>query len=199
MVTVHVRPEDLSRFMADNRDELLQNYMLLAEDTSDDFQIYLSMDMKSASLTIWLDNEVVWEEKIDISQNLDFSGALMEAYKRRLLLYFDKDHIGADDDLPFDDKDGQPFSAEEQDRLRDIEAAAEDFLSVLIEVSPEKAGLNKDDVDDLTYRVEKTLYDEYGIACWHPTQVGDSVVSFPFGEDSDSDFDPFEDSMVGMV
>ena len=166
MVTVHVKPDDLTGFWIDRADDLRNNYLLLAEDVADDYQIYITDEAKSTIISVWHDGSILYSYEIDCSHGISNKvlDTMVENYNKAL------SWIEDDDDDP---------EIEMLNRQSELEAALTEFLDVLTEGQTETL-LEQEDAEDLLIAIEEFLYCAYGIACWHPVKDdAGEIVEYP--------------------
>lgn len=186
MVIIHVVHDDLIKFWVDNADKLIDNYLLLAEDTDQNTQLYMSDDEKSTALTVWVNGAVKVTRNIQVLDNKTGGVAdqLLEAYDQLLAEFIDKDeeeeeYTDLSHIIPYYDF----LDIEDRVRLSNLRDAALEFLDVLIEGDAEKSGIDDVFIDEMISAVEEHL-SELGLFCWHPTPLENGVViEFPFDDE----------------
>lgn len=86
-----------------------------------------------------------------------------------------------------DDEGETELSKEDLDRNDELSDAAYDFISVLVDGTPEDFGLDLNDLDSVIGHVGIFLSEEYGISIRHPTVLeledgSREVIQYPYGE-----------------
>lgn len=169
-MAVNVQPSEVWEFFQQNRKELSEKYLLVASSDDGQVEIYITEENGMPFFTVDVNGEC--ESEADCVSKVN-----AENNYRELIGLFLEDEAGS-----------EIFQPDDLDRLDEINCAADDFIRVLIECSPEYACLEERDLDDIVSIVEQHLYDVYGISVRHPTIVenenGDAqVIQYPYGED----------------
>lgn len=190
MVRLEVNPSEIIDFWKEKLKELEQKWLLLASNDENNVEIFMTEEDGHPHFCVDYCGETVHEEDADLCIEAVY------VYRELLntFLYVSDEDEGAGDPQPPEEDTNSPFSAIQMDRIRDITCAAEDLLFVLLEDDLENFGLEEGDVADLVYRIEKTLFDEYGITVYHPYILEDeSITDFPFG-DPEEEWEEGEDA-----
>lgn len=170
-MAVDVQPSEVWEFFQQNRKELAEKYLLVASSDDGEVEIYLTEENGMPFFSVEVNGECESEADSVSKANAENN------YRELLSLFIDSDGSS------------ELFDDDELERLNEIQAAAEDFLSVLIGCYPEEACIEYDEIDQIVDLVEKFMYEECGIPIYHPTIEEDEatgtaqVVHYPYGED----------------
>ena len=163
MVTVHVKPEDLTKFWIDRADDLMTNYLLLAEDVENDYQVYITDESKSTVISVWHSGSITYSYHVDLSHGVSNKvlDAMVEYYEQAISLLRDDDEVSDE--------------VEMLNRQTQLETALTDFLDVLTEGQTDTI-LEMDTAESLLLSIEEFLYEVYGVPCWHPIMNDDGEI-----------------------
>lgn len=190
MVRLEVNPSEITDFWREKLEDLKQKWLLMASNDATHVEIFMTEEDGHPHFCVDYCEETVHEEDADLGMEAVY------VYRELLntFMYLSDEDDGAGDQQPREEDTKSPFSGIQMDRIRDITCAAEDFLVVLLEDDLENFGIEESGVEDLVYRFEEMLFDEYGITIYHPYIMEDgSVTDFPFGEPEDESFGEPED------
>lgn len=171
-MTVHVQPEGLWDFFKENRQSLLDNYMLIAEEQESLIEVYLTEERGFPYLRVEVDGQCEYER--DTVSKLDAE----EEYKEILSIFF-----GFED---AEDGDGV-FSYDDIMRLNEVHEAAYEFMAVLTGEPSAESMISEDDIDDIVGALVEYLAEQHGIQVRYPTIIEDDesglpvVVQYPYG------------------
>lgn len=171
-MTVHVQPERLWDFFKENRQSLLDNYMLIAEEQESLIEVYLTEERGFPYLRVEVDGQCEYER--DTVSKLDAE----EEYKEILSIFF-----GFED---AEDGDGV-FSYDDIMRLNEVQEAAYEFMAVLTGELSAESMISEDDIDDIVGALVEYLAEQHGIQVRYPTIIEDDesglpvVVQYPYG------------------
>lgn len=180
---IYVQPEAIVDFWSENLSTLKQNYMRLAVSEDGNTELYLTCEDGHAEFSI----EVCGSQ--DYSEQVFFMDDLQEQYEQLLHVFIDEyEEDEPADEPPKKEEDDSPFSEDEKDRLESIRCSVEDLLCTLLDCRYNELTFTDQAITDLAYRFEKTLLDDFGIVCDHPTIMEDGTIShFPFGTVQDDE------------
>lgn len=171
-MTIHVPPEKLWDFFAENRQKLSDNYMLIAEEPESLVEVYLTEERGFPYLRVEIDSQCEYER--DSVSRLDAE----EEYKEILSVFFCSD----------DSEDGDGvLSCDDIMRLNEVQEAAYEFMAVLTDEPSEESLISEDDIDDIVRALMEYLAEQHGIKVRYPTIIEDDesglpvVVQYPYG------------------
>lgn len=180
MVRLEVNPSEITDFWREKLEELKQKWLLMASNDVTHVEIFMTEENGHPQFCVDYCGETVHDEGADLGMEAVY---VYRELLNTFLFVSDEDEGAGDPQPPEEEDSASPFTAVQMDRIRDITCAAEDLLTVLLEDDIENFGLEEGDIADLVYRIEKTLFEEYGITVYHPYIIeDDSVTDFPFGD-----------------
>lgn len=168
-----VEPNGIWAFFQEHKKELSDNLLLVADNPDDGVEIYLTEECGMPFFQVEVMGECVCELDSVSKANAENN------YQELLRAFIEPEDTG------------EIFTDEDLDRLDELQCGAEDFLQVLLEQSPEKAGLDEDDIEAITGLVEEYLYENFNIPIWHPMIVEDEhtgepvIIRYPYGSAED--------------
>lgn len=171
-MTIHITPEELWQFFAENRYKLSDSYMLIAEDKDEAVEVYLTEEEYLPYFRVEVGGRCEHEE--GSASRLDAE----EVYKNILNLFLCDE----------DDEDGDGvFSLDDIMRLNEVQEAAYEFMAVLTEETTAESLLSEDEIDDIIGSLLEYLAEQHNIQVRYPTVLEDEesglpiVVQYPYG------------------
>lgn len=159
MLDIKVTPEEIWEFLNANQKRLLDEMFLVAEDDTNCIEVYVTFENTVSYFKVYIFDEVILEEPVVSSKD-----AMQTYYK--IISRFDYDKKGSEDKNKIDDE-GLDFD-EALERIDEIEMAAYDYLTTLLQAPPEDFGMDLQEIDDFSIEVEKLLLNTFGILVDHP-------------------------------
>lgn len=170
-MTIHISPEELWAFFAENRHSLSENYMLVAEDEDTSIEIYLTEEEYLPFFRVEVDGQCEYEE--GSASKFDAE----EVYKNIINLFLCPEAA--------EDGDGV-LSCDDIMRLNEVQEAAYEFMAVLTGESSAESLISEDEIDDIIGALLEYLAEQYNIQVRYPTIIDDDdsglpvVVQYPY-------------------
>jgi len=172
--------DELWEYFAEHRASLLSNYHRIASNVEDGIEIYLTEEHGFPFFVVECDGERVFETQT-------ISALDAETTYEDLLTKYILPEVPTESADEYQIEDDQDCTDQDEDRVDEIECAAEDFLLVLLEQHPEDCGLDSTDIDEIVSMVEQHLFDRFGISVYHPVDVDGCTIRYPFGDPDEDD------------
>lgn len=144
-----VESNDIWSFFCKNEDFLADNLMLVAENISENTEIYLTSDCGFPRFTVEIG------DKIDTTEFAWDQDSTEEIYENLLRIYIEED-------------DDSMYSDEESERRTELTCSMYDLLMVMCEEAPEKFNITDEKIEDLLLDFEKKVFEECGVQTKHP-------------------------------
>ena len=177
-MSIYVHVPELWDFFFQNRQTLADNYMLMADSPEELVEVYLTEEHGFPYFTIEING--VCEFKAGTVSREDAEGTYREILD--LLTPIAETCNSSDNE----DGGDEIFDDNDLSRLDEIDEAANEFLTQLLEYSPEELCMDQDDIDLFVSMVEEYLFETHGFQVRHPTivEIGDGndpiVIQYPF-------------------
>ena len=162
-------------YFCENRQDLKNNYHLIASDEEQGIEIYLTNEKGFPCFSVEVDGEEVYgAETVSV---IDAENTYIELLNTYLL----------------SDYCDQTEAEEDDERVAEITRAVEAMLETLIEDDPYFVGMAPQEVDELISVIEEFLFDHCEISVRHPTYRDGVMVQYPFedpvvsGSDDETD------------
>lgn len=176
-----ISPENVWSFFKENKKELSEKFLLLAEDVERDIEIYITEENGLPYFIAEVEGTRQYEERSYGEENC------VTVYKELLFFYGIEDENGFTE---VSSKDEVSLSEDDEERIEEIQLAMEEVFYALVGCQAEELGLLAEDLMGLADVIESYIYENYGYPIRHPVIIVDdegneSVVQYPLGKEEE--------------
>lgn len=176
-----ISPENVWSFFKENKKELSDKFLLLAEDVEREIEIYITEENGLPYFIADVENTRQYEERSYGEENC------VTVYKELLFFYGIEDDGGSTDAT---NNNEVSLSEDDEERIEEIRLAMEDVFYSLVGCQAEELGLSSENLMDMADVIESYIYDNFGYPIRHPMILVDdegieSVVQYPLGKETE--------------